>query len=113
MINTKLPVVCTFWQLQLALAPLHHFEVAWLNRLHDVWKQGAPSPMSQVKQPALYDERKPDDFNGKNGNFVARLVKRDLLVVYLQEVARARGIYLDPDKAGELVDGRYVIESVN
>jgi hypothetical protein len=109
-IKTELPVVCTFWRLQMALAPLHQFEAAWVSRLHDIWKQGAPSPVSQLKQPALYDERKSDDFNGSNGNFIARLVRRDLLVVYLQEVARARGIFIDPDQAGELVSGRYKVE---
>lgn len=110
-LNRTLPVICTFWQLQNALAPLHQFDSAWLNRLHDCWKQGAPSPISQVKQPKLYDERKSDEFNGANGNFVARLIRRDLLTVWLQECCQARGIFIDVDKAGELINGRYEIEA--
>lgn len=111
MFDVSMPVVCTFWELQFALSPLHQFEKQWLDPLHDLWRNGPPSPESQLKFPKLFDERKSDEFNFANGNVMRRLVRAEFLSVWLRDCANARGIQLDSQTAGQIINGRYEIEA--
>jgi hypothetical protein len=81
------PLFLTWRELLLATYPLHQMRKADVDRLHDVWKKGAPSPGSIVRNPKGYDERL-----AQAGNFEARLVFPKLLVKWVLETANAKGM---------------------
>lgn len=80
------PIITPFWRLAQAFAPLHHWQKKHLDTLHDVWKQGAPSPESRIRNPKGYDPRHP-----QLGNYEARIVFPTLLATWITEVATAQG----------------------
>jgi hypothetical protein len=82
------PIVVTFYDLKRALAPLHQYVKADVDRLHDLWKLGAPSPDSRILIPAKYDER----LNQKAmGNYEKRIVFPTALATWIQDVSARRG----------------------
>jgi len=113
MIDIQMPVVASYFELYNALAPLHMHEKQWVDRLHDLWRNGPPSPESQLKAPKLFDERKSDVFNAANGNVMQRLVRAEFLSVWIKEAAQARGIQITNETAGQIVNGRYEIVGNN
>lgn len=94
MINQTKPLICTFMQLSAALAPLHLWNPGYVADLHDVWKKGAPTPNSIIRNPKDYDERKQ-----QAGNYEARIVFPSLLAQWIENVATARGIPCTPQQA--------------
>lgn len=95
------PVFLEFWQLEAAMHPLHLGNPALVDRLHDVWKLGAPSPDSFNFEPAHFDERKPSE-QGR----VRRLILPTALAAWIVEVSAARGFPYTPRQALNLVEGR-------
>jgi len=97
------PLVCSFRALADALAPYHRWERHWVDSLHDIWKQGAPTPDSIIRTPRGYDERKDQR---KAGNFERRIVFPTPLAQWLQQVTRARGEPLAWRQCLNIVEGR-------
>lgn len=81
------PIITPFWRLAQAFAPLHIWRKKHLDSLHDVWKQGAPDPRSNIRNPKGYDPRHP-----QMGNYEARIVFPGLLAKWITDVAQERGI---------------------
>lgn len=94
------PLLVTFVELREALAPLHLHDRACVDRLHDVWKLGAPLPDSIIRQPAGYDERKTQP-----GNRERRIVFPTPLAAWVVEVSAARGMPYTLSQALRIVDG--------
>lgn len=94
------PIICTFYELSGALRSVHLGVKADVDRLHDVWKMGAPTPASRVRQPKIYDPRVPQ---GHLGNFEARIVFPKALASWTQDVLRRRGSAITTDQALRLV----------
>ncbi len=87
MIEAEAALVVTFVELRDALAPLHLGRKPWVDSLHDVWKQGAPSPDSRILVPEGYDERQTQP-----GNVEQRLVLPTPLAQWIVQISAARGI---------------------
>lgn len=81
------PLICTFYELCVVLASLHLWEPKHIADLHDVWKKGAPTPTSIIRNPKDYDERKR-----QAGNYEARIVLPTLLTTWIENIASARGV---------------------
>ena len=94
------PLVVTFVELRDALAPLHLGRKPWVDSLHDVWKQGAPSPDSRILAPKGYDERRK-----QAGNVEKRLVLLSPLAQWIVQVSAARGIPYSLGQALSMVEG--------
>lgn len=89
-----LPVItCEFWELCAALVPLHAGDADKIASLHDVWKQGVPTPHSKVNDPAHFDER----VNQRAaGNRVARIVPPLQLAEWIRQRCAALGLEVVP-----------------
>ena len=94
-------IVCTFKQLNDALTPLHQGDKAAIDRLHDIWKMGAPLPDSLVRDPRHFDER-----IDQPGNIVQRVVLPTQLVGWIMEVSKARGFAYTERQAYNMAIGR-------
>jgi hypothetical protein len=78
---------CTWLQLYKALEPLHQGNQADINRLHDVWLDGVPSPQYKVAVPGkVFDERHP-----RQGDYLVHIVSPLNLAKWIQEVSARRG----------------------
>lgn len=99
------PLVVSWIELHLAMLALHQDEKADVDRLHDIWKQGAPSPDSIIRDPRHYDERLP-----QAGNDVRRLVLPTPLVKWIMDVSARRGYPYSAAQAAALIEGevRYI-----
>ena len=100
-VETVEPLLVTFVELLEALAPLHLHEKAYVDRLHDVWKQGAPTPDSIIRDPRAYDERKRQP-----GNVEKRIVFPTPLAQWVVETSTARGMPLTMRQALNMVNGK-------
>lgn len=94
------PIICTWLQLCHSLKALHHYEKAYVDRLHDIWKLGAPTPTSRVINLKGYDPRIP-----QVGNHEARIVFPKKLAEWVTDAAKTRGIEMTPAQARQLLDG--------
>lgn len=94
------PLMVTFVELRQALSSLHLNQPAHVDRLHDVWKQGAPTPDSIIRNPKGYDERKRQP-----GNVERRIVFPTALAQWVVEVSQARGMPYTMRQALAIVDG--------
>ncbi len=101
MIQAETALVVTFVELRDALAPLHLGRKSWVDSLHDVWKQGAPSPDSRVLVPDGYDERQT-----RPGNVEKRLVLPTPLAGWIVQVSAARGMPYTLAQALSVVAGQ-------
>lgn len=99
------PLVLTWRELWEIMLPLHQREKAVLDSLHDIWKQGAPSPDSRILRPTHFDERLP-----QAGNVVKRLVLPTPLRKWIVEVSARRGYPYSDAQAAALLAGevRYI-----
>ena len=88
------PVSLTFFQLSVSLQALHGWNKADVDRLHDVWLKGAPSPDSRLLNIEVYDPRKV-----QVGNVEKRLIIPNLFIEWFNDVAQRRGLSLQPDTA--------------
>ena len=100
-INGGKPIICTFIELVRSLEPLHQNDRAMLADLQDIWKMGAPTPGSIIRNPKGYDERKVQD-----GNAVQRIVFPTVLAKWIKDAANKRGIPLDWFQAYNVAMGR-------
>lgn len=92
------PFICTFYQLAYALRSLHLYLKPEMDRLHDVWKMGAPSPQSRILNPKIYDPRIP-----QYGNYEARIVFPTALSNWIKETGAHQGIEMSLKDARKLV----------
>lgn len=82
-------LIVTFYDLAVALAEIHMFVKADVDRLHDIWMIGAPVPSSRVLQPKIYDPRVPQEHLG---NFERRIVFPKKLAAWASDVLQRRGL---------------------
>ena len=66
-------------------------------RLHDVWKLGAPTPDSIIRDPKTYDERRV--------NTVTRIFPGSWLHPAIREIADRRGIPLTQSELDVITNG--------
>lgn len=97
--NSGKPIVCSFRALAFALQSVHRWNGPDVDRLHDVWKMGAPSPSSRVLNPVGFDERKV-----QAGNKVERIVFRGPLGAWIQDTAGRNGLSVTAQEALILVE---------
>lgn len=97
------PIICTFHELAAALEPLHQGDKADISRLHDIWRLGAPTPDSIIRNPKDYDERKR-----QRGNLEKRIVFPTTLVQWIQDVSARRGFPYNEKQALALAEGKPV-----
>lgn len=101
------PVFVTFIELVQALETLHRYEKAYVDRLHDVWKLGAPTPHdSIIRNPKDYDERKVQP-----GNRERRLLLPFPLAKWIMETSAARGMPLTAKQSLNMVYGEVDYET--
>ncbi len=93
-------LVVSFVELRAAFEPLHQGKRKWIDGLHDVWKQGSPSPDSRIFAPDGYDERKT-----QRGNQVTRLVLPLALAAWIVAVSSERGMPYTLSQALSLLAG--------
>ena len=105
-VNAGKPVTCTFLQLVGATWALHQGERAWIDSLFDIWKMGAPTPNTIIRNPQGYDPRKRQP-----GNYEARIVFPTVLAKWITDCAHARGIDLDINQGFTVAMGHEPIMS--
>lgn len=93
-------VFVTFQQLMQALEPFHRGRKDDIARLHDVWKKGAPSPDSIVRNPVGYDERKV-----QVGNVEKRLLLPTPFTQWVVEISVRDGYPLSYEQAYAILTG--------
>jgi hypothetical protein len=93
------PLIITFRDLAHKLAPLHLWHKTAVDDLHDIWKKGAPTPNSIVRNPVGYDPRKIQP-----GNYEARIVVPSMLTQWVIDVCKSRGI--TPEVGHQLIQGK-------
>lgn len=100
-VNAGKPMICTFRQLMAATWLLHMGERRYVDNLMDIWKLGAPTPNSIIRDPKNYDPRR-----ASVGNYEARIVFPTALAKWIADVANERGIKLDLSQAYNVAMGR-------
>src|SRR5688572_4992993 len=95
------PLFVSFRQLRDAFMMLHLGDMSMIADLHDVWKQGAPSPDSIIRHPKEYDERKR-----QAGNVEKRLILPTVLMGWILTASQKRGIPFSAAQAAALLEGR-------
>lgn len=83
---TVAPLMVAFYELAHAMRTLHMWDTRYLSTLHDVWKCGAPTPDSIIRNPRGYDERVPQP-----GNVEKRIVLPSRLATWIVEMSAIRG----------------------
>lgn len=91
-------LICTFRELAYSLKVIHQWRKADVDRLHDVWKRGAPTPDSIVRNPKGYDPRK-----NQPGNVEKRIVIPNALSEWVADTATRHGQAISPTDAVQLV----------
>lgn len=95
------PVFMTWRELAAVMQPLHLGQPADVDRLHDIWLQGAPSPDSIVRAPAGYDPRK-----AQAGNVEKRLMLYMPLAQWVVDMSARRGFGYTLRQAVNLLHGQ-------
>ena len=80
------PLMVTFYDLATAMRTLHMWDTRYIDTLHDVWKCGAPTPDSIIRNARGYDERVP-----QRGNVERRIVLPTKLATWIVEMSALRG----------------------
>lgn len=96
------PIIATWLQLYQATYPLHLGDKSDVDRLHDLWKLGAPTPDSRILQPT-YDPRIQ-----QVGNVEKRIVFPTALANWIVEVSRRRGFQYSDVQAIALTQGETI-----
>lgn len=99
-IHNDQPLTVTWPQLWVAMLPFHQGEKGWVDSLHDVWRKGAPTPYSIIRDPKHYDERKAQPMNQ-----MARILPSTWVAAWLQDVASARGMPITARQAVNISQG--------
>lgn len=95
------PLSLTFRELRDVFAPLHLFDPVMVDDLHDIWKMGAPTPDSIIRDPREYDERRRQP-----GNFEARLILPTQLMKWILSATAKRGMPISAAQAAALLEGK-------
>lgn len=85
------PIVATYIDLYQATAALHMNIKKYTDMLHDVWKRGAPTPDSIIRNPKGYDERQR-----QAGNREKRIIPPGWLAEWIAVVSQERGMPFTP-----------------
>lgn len=94
------PIFATFPELMTTFTLLHQGDLNLVSELHDIWKLGAPSPDSIIRNPRDYDERKRQP-----GNYEARLIFPTSLMKWVKDAAARRGMQLSDAQVAALLQG--------
>jgi len=89
------PLIVTFHELWFMLRALHLNDKAWVDRLHDVWKSGTPTPDSRILVPRVYDERKVQP-----GNVEKRIIVPSDLQKWIVDICKSKGVEATPAVVG-------------
>ena len=92
--NQNKPVALTFFQLSVATKALHQWHKPDVDRLHDVWMKGAPTPDSRLLDIKNYDPRKL-----QAGNVEKRLILPTYFIPWFNDVAERRSLDVHPRTA--------------
>jgi hypothetical protein len=92
------PFFITFRALAAALEPLHLWNKADVDRLHDIWKMAAPSPNSIIRNPTGYDPRLR-----QLGNVEKRLLLPTPLGQWVVDVTTRRGEPMPLERAVAMI----------
>lgn len=96
------PLICTWTQLLRALAPLHQWEKAEVERLHDVYVNSVPAPDYTVAVPGKpIDERHP-----RPGDHFNHIMNPLALSAWIQDVSAKRGYPYDARTALNITQGK-------
>lgn len=79
-------LVVSWLDLYNALFDLHKGAKVYVDQLHDIWKFGAPSPDSIIRDPRHYDERLR-----QRGNVEKRVVFPTPLARWIEQTSAAWG----------------------
>jgi hypothetical protein len=93
------PVSLTFYQLAVSLQVIHVWNKPDVDRLHDLWLKGAPTPDSRLLDMKNYDPR-----TVQAGNVEKRLIIPPSFVDWFNDVAKRRGLNLQPETAYKALD---------
>ena len=75
------PIAISFFQLAYAMRSVHQWHKPDVDRLHDIWKQGAPTPDSRLLDIKNYDPRKV-----QAGNVEKRIVLPTAFATWFKDV---------------------------
>ncbi len=95
------PLLVTWLELHLAMMPLHQNVKADVDRLHDIWLLGAPTPNSRILNMAIYDPRLL-----QAGNYECRIVFPTQLAKWIVDVSARRGYPYTWEQAINLTQGQ-------
>ena len=84
------PMALSFYQLLYALQSVHNWHKPDMDRLHDVWKMGAPTPDSRLLDEKHYDPRKV-----QAGNVEKRLILPVPFATWFQDVCERKGLHME------------------
>ena len=88
------PISLSFYELSLCTRAVHGWNKPDVDRLHDIWLRGAPTPNSRILNPKIYDPRAV-----QTGNVEKRLIIPKLFADWFDDVAKRRGFSLKADTA--------------
>ena len=91
-------IVSDFKGLLKAFEPLIMGQQRWINDLYDIWKMGAPTPDSIIRNPKAY--------NPEHDITVKRVIPSLWLYKYLRELANTRGIPLSDAEIKIILEGK-------
>ena len=96
-------IICAFWELVASTVSLHANDPAAISRLHDVWREGMPSPESIIHAHEYkgFDER----LQQKHAS-VRRIVLPKGLAQWIVEQSAARGMPMTPTQAYNIACGK-------
>lgn len=90
----------SYRELAVAMYPLHMGDQAELDKLHDIWRMGVPSPNSMVTSEHVrrgYDERRDDN--------IRRLLMPRQLIAWMVDASAKRGMAFTWAQAYSLFNG--------
>lgn len=95
------PMFVSFVDMYGIFAPLHMGVKKYVDGLSDIWKMGAPSPHSIIRNPKGYDERKVQP-----GNVEKRLLMYIPLAQWIVDVSTERGMPYTLKQAMNILMGK-------
>ena len=90
------PIALSFYQLLYAMQAVHNWHKPDMDRLHDIWKQGAPTPESRLLDVKHYDPRKI-----QAGNVEKRLILPHAFATWFKDVCERKGLQMEAHQGYE------------
>lgn len=96
-------IMCEFWELERDTFVLHQGDKDAISRLHDIWRQGMPTPQSIIHAHEYegFDERK-----AQKHAHVKRIVLPQMLATWFVEESKRRGMAMTPSQALNIACGK-------